>query len=747
MALETDLMISLRAVLNALGDEVLEVMSSRGLLRRAKKDLASGTLNITEPVVSESTIEITMDGFTVILPKDGPKKAVCSCPSTSCCRHILALCLAVREDHWKEIEAPDSKSETSEGVEEETLDGIAEETSDEIEKESSTIEMEIRPLTWKDIQKWAGKKNIRDARSILQNEKIEMSTGHELSIGFPTYNVTCWFVENGGLEGMICSCGSTGVCQHMTAAILAFKASLGEKEDIPEKKTISKVSLDKIEKRSLVTARSLDVMRESIALGLSHVSDGAQTTFMSLGMEAGSADLPRLAKELRTISDEIGYLQKRDANADEGRLLGRLSRTHALCSAIQNNVQKPKDHLVGRSQSKYSNVPEIDLAGLGAYEWETRSGYRGLTVIFWSPGRNQWFTWTDSRPAFKGVTISPINVYTSNGPWTGMKSPETAARSRFRLFRARQNQQHRLSSSKESSVMVLGKTVPAELDLGRATFSDWALLHEHLLGSISSGLKPREQGQTLCIIRPSRWGKRSFDPVTQSFTWIVEDVEKRKMTIKTGFDKLNEKRIRLLEQINPTRSGIWGVVGNVYLQGSSMMVYPISLLRVPKGDESAVVDLTFDLRNDNLTMLSHHLGNLKHAVRSKIRGKNTGEPGGNGSEISQESGESNSWKDSLHQKNRSTLEMLITRFMGELQLIAEHGTKGLKTAERDRLRMIMGGLDDADLGIVSNACARLIESRSDIPSHLLTCYYLSQLALETLTNLTSDQMDPDMGKG
>ena len=719
MALETDLMITLRTVLNQLGDEVLEAMSSRGLLRRAKKDLASGTLDITEPSPSGRAIEATLGGFIVVLPMEGPKKATCSCPSTSCCRHILTLCLAVREDHWRASEPQD------EGEDE----------------DRSILEREIRPLTWKEIQKWAGKKNLRDARLIVQNDRMEITTRPGLSILFPTYNVTCWYVENGGLEGMICGCGQSGVCPHMAAAILSWKALLGEEEEIPEQARISKSATNETEKRSWVVEKAQEIMRESIALGVSHVSEGAQTAYMSLGMEAGSANLPRLAKELRTISDEIGYLLKRDAGADEARLLGQLSRSHALCAAILNNVLKPDEHLVGQNQSKYSNVPEIDLAGLGAYEWETRSGYRGLTVIFWSPSRSQWFTWTDTRPAFKGVSISPKNVYTSDGPWIGIQSPEIASRSRFRLYRARQNHQHRLSSSKESSVMVQGATIPGDLDLERATFSDWALLHEHLIRSIPSGLTPRDQGQTFCVIRPSRWGKRSFDPVTQSFTWIIEDIEGRTIALKVGFDLLNETRISLLEQINPKRSGIWGVVGTVYLKGSSVLVYPISLLREPNGDESAVVDLTYDLRNINLAKVPFHVEKLKSAVRSTIRGKRVGNiGGGEGSRL--ESGrESIAWNGDLLEKNRSTLEKLVHRFMEELQLIAEHGTKGLKPAERDRLRSIKGGLENADLRVVSQACSRLIASRTHVPSLLLMCYYLSQLALETLTNITPDQIE------
>ena len=40
--------------------------------------------------------------------------------------------------------------------------------------------------------------------------------------------------------------------------------------------------------------------------------------------------------------------------------------------------------LAGTTRGQYIEVPEIELSGVGAYTWQTGSGYVGLTVMFWT---------------------------------------------------------------------------------------------------------------------------------------------------------------------------------------------------------------------------------------------------------------------------------------------------------------------------------------------------------------------------
>ena len=60
----------------------------------------------------------------------------------------------------------------------------------------------------------------------------------------------------------------------------------------------------------------------------------------------------------------------------------------------------------------------VDLVGLGAQQWRTRSGYAGLTVFFWDLAARRWATWSDSRPAYyASVQFDPAQRYSSEGAW------------------------------------------------------------------------------------------------------------------------------------------------------------------------------------------------------------------------------------------------------------------------------------------------------------------------------------------
>ncbi|MGI4943271.1 MAG: SWIM zinc finger family protein [Janthinobacterium lividum] len=78
-----------------LGDAVLEAASSRGLLRRAARDVAAGLARRTSG--EGGTEVLSVDGETVRLGSGGLAAAACTCPSRELCRHVLAAVLLLRD--------------------------------------------------------------------------------------------------------------------------------------------------------------------------------------------------------------------------------------------------------------------------------------------------------------------------------------------------------------------------------------------------------------------------------------------------------------------------------------------------------------------------------------------------------------------------------------------------------------------------------------------------------------------------
>ena len=84
---------NLRAALAAADDAYLTGLSNKGTVNRAKKDLEK--LTPTAEAAGEMVV-VTMGGETVMLTAP-LGKSMCSCPSTSMCRHRIGAMLWLRD--------------------------------------------------------------------------------------------------------------------------------------------------------------------------------------------------------------------------------------------------------------------------------------------------------------------------------------------------------------------------------------------------------------------------------------------------------------------------------------------------------------------------------------------------------------------------------------------------------------------------------------------------------------------------
>src|SRR5215510_6154134 len=105
---------------------------------------------------------------------------------------------------------------------------------------------------------------------------------------------------------------------------------------------------------------------------------------VTLAVSSQGAQMPRVALALKTVADEVESILQREARADEARLLLVVARVYALMDAIRSGGDNQSVELAGTSRGQYIEVSELELSGVGAYIWQTGSGYVGLTLIFWA---------------------------------------------------------------------------------------------------------------------------------------------------------------------------------------------------------------------------------------------------------------------------------------------------------------------------------------------------------------------------
>jgi hypothetical protein len=693
MAGESDFLRILQQRLALFDESALEAISSKGLVRRARKDVESGiAVEIVAGTISD--IKLRVAEAVVTITEQGPSKAHCSCPALEVCRHILIACL------WL-LEAGKEESPLREPV-----------SSDlEITKDDRA-DQEILNYSLPQLIKWAGKKIVRAGFVLLGgNQEIEIKQEGSVVVQFPLLNMVCRYFPGVGLEAMICSCKPRMVCKHMVAAVLAYQRSRGVMLEEPERSAPTQAQLIETPRtRTEVISTTKRLLEEAINIGICHLSESTRQRFATLAVSALGLNLPRLSLTLRAIAEDLGLSISRDARADEGRLLLSASRAYALCTALENGAQSAD--LIGRNRTHYEELGTIELAGVGAYHWETKSGYAGLTVLFWDLIGKRWYSWSEARPLFHDIRFDPRSRYYTQGPWPGLYSPQQASYSRFKLLTARSNYQNRLSGAAQCEALIIGNIDPAEIDFGSRSFDDWKALRSYTASAIAMGLSEYDPLKQIVVLKPAKWGPRQFDETTQTFLWLIGDHDGNVLTLRVQFDSVNKERIKCLETLDPDKECVIAIVAQIIL-GSELALYPISLLCGSRQGLPSVINLSFAMekeKKDNIDLESTQGG--KKPVLEEVDDLPATEP-----IMSPEA-------------TNNSLEQRVLLISDELERIAEQGSSFVTSETRKRLKNSAVFLNAAGLMALASQIGSLSEADENIAPLLLRARYICRLCEE-----------------
>ena len=495
MAGKDDLLNKLSTLVAGFDDASWEALASKGLLRRARKDLEKG-LAVSIREQSTDAIQIEVPPFVVSMTAAGPGSATCSCPTPGICQHILAAGLYLQS---QATEIPEQKASAS----------------------PDSIRDEVRLLTSEILKAWVGSVEYRKAVDLFEKNGLApvIEYSDTVVIRLLPSAIETRFVPGGGLDGMILP------KQHGkragVAAILALRRALGFEipVSVAQQSLVETSGTPRTKKEILDSACS--VLEDAIAVGLSHASEMLVSRLVTLAVSAQGAQMPRVALALKTIADEVESILDREARADEARLLLLIGRVYALMDAIRAGSDNRSVELAGTARGQYIEVPELELSGIGAYTWQTGSGYVGLTLIFWASQTSEFLTWSYARPEIQRADAR--QRFFGEGPWDGAQSPKQVSTANLKLRHARRTANGRLSGSTKTSALVLSPVKPETLDFGERQFSRWNELERHVASKQPMGLRESNPLDMIVVLRPREFGERTFDSINQTFCWEVYD--------------------------------------------------------------------------------------------------------------------------------------------------------------------------------------------------------------------------------
>lgn len=586
-------------------EDAFAALANRGLFRRARKDMEKTEARIEE---KEERVLVHLDRYVVELDDRGPAMASCSCPASGVCQHILCACLVLAAAAGEEAA---SASEAS------AEPPKPEQTRDELHRRLLEVTME-------ELERWAGRPGIRWALDFAADADVESLTfggDRHIVMTFARPRMSFRYM-GGGLDAVVTDYKGSDRNRRIAGAILTYQRAYGMplpslpprrtgtgtgsaaggapeagEAQAPEGSSAAQVAA----LRNAVLQASAALVCESVEIGLSHLSDTIVQRLTTLSVSARGAQLHRLALMLRGLADQAEMLVERAGLADEERLFDDLALTCVLVRAIQGvsgggsgaGAAAIPIHLLGEARSVYDEIGKLELAGLGAYPWRTASGYLGLTLVFWRPKEERWYSFTEARPEIQGG-LDPIARYSAPGPWTGVGAPAELMGRAVTLLDARVNRLGRLSSS-EKTAAILHSAWPLEHILERSV-RDWSLLGRH--PRALSLLAERNFHDDLAVLSPTGFGRPAFDPALQRLIWPLLDERGERLVAALDHGPYTRHAIERLEALDEEKmKKIRGILVRLRRHPGGILAEPISLLGQSPGLPVDV--LSFNPATDN----------------------------------------------------------------------------------------------------------------------------------------------------
>ncbi|TCQ99315.1 SWIM zinc finger protein [Neorhizobium sp. JUb45] len=558
-----------------LSDEVLEAASSRGLLRRARRDVEAGLVRITGR--DGGTILTEADGETVQLPAGPLSAARCSCPASGLCRHILASIVFIREA--EEVNASPAAEEEithtqvgpGEPLSSAPVVAAAENEPGEPDPKPD-IPAEIRALGDATIVKAFGRAAHIRAQALiaaLEPNDIRMeANGNTLRIELGTHPVV-HYLAGGGPAGMISkSTSSERMVLHAAALVAVLGPANDRKADDPTEVASdvapglgAAVSADSLADATLL-------LRHAARLALSKAPIGLEERTADLTLSSRAESIPRLAAELRTIAAMIRRRRERLDGAEPADLLRMLARSYALIEALKT---RPSDPLLsGFGGEAPQKRAAIDLVGCGLQLWQTDSGARGVTGYYISAeGEN--FNATLARGAGSDTSFSPSGAATGD-PVFGHSLAALAGRA-FRLDGGAATSTGRLQVG-GGRAHVDDRGWAASIGaIDGAVLDDWQQCAARLVANFRPKLAMTPRRAVPLVLKPTRLGALRFDEVSQVGYWPIGDMHGAWLELEIDGDDRMDAKFELLGALDARKPPLIVVLAEE--RGAEILMTPL----------------------------------------------------------------------------------------------------------------------------------------------------------------------------
>jgi hypothetical protein len=497
---------SFPAMLAAHDDAALEALASKGLVRRARRDLEAGLAVVSAR--SEAGATVTADGETVEIDARGPSAARCTCPAGGLCRHILLAAMALRAAS-DAVAAPQATP-----------------------ADAPTAASDICALSEAELMKFAGA-DWRAAVTLAAGSEGAAITpmGRNCQVELAGNAVVVTFIAGQALKNAIYKGPKTRARTAVVAAAIMLRARSGVGLRAGDEPSLLEATL---------TAEFLSGAGDTLARAARAVLAGASPVapelLFDLAISARAEAAPRLTAELRTLARLASLATTRDVHFDPDGFLAQAARSFALIEALKNAPSNPD--FTGSLRRDYRAGPPLDLLLLGASCWRNDSGARGLTVHGFAASEKRWYSAVQARGPGQDPSFDPKAAYrlalwgagtAENLMGHAVHLPEPLVAGDNSIA---------LTLPRPAAVASRLRSIDAVLESGAAHVR-WEALRRDLSERFGGGLQRRALAAP-ALLAPAKFGGFAFDAFEQIYEWEAIDHtgEALRLTLPAGADDL-----------------------------------------------------------------------------------------------------------------------------------------------------------------------------------------------------------------
>ncbi|MBX9938614.1 MAG: hypothetical protein K2Y32_05145 [Candidatus Obscuribacterales bacterium] len=604
---------NLREILAECDENFLVALANKGLVRRAQKDIETEFSEISVQEEADAFV-VRGNGWTVWMPSAGPAKARDDTKASGVTRQILMATLYLRSYLSKKDSFVSAEQVAimngQESAAAELIDKGAQETDTATLSKGEKLVEALAGLDDGMLARWAGKKIYNELVTLLQRPLtmvVEGENGISLTLSEHDIEVRLLPTRAKGLKLLDEILSTAQKAMHkrwVCAAIISLKLERGHKQAESVETDAVEAGIDKMKVLDLAKRLLEDIIRT----GLSHLSEYLEERLLTLSISASVVGLPRLSRLLNRLAEEVSLILEKHVSGESQRLLSLLATCYALTTSLRRHAQKEGKlplSLSGMARSNYREGGNLSLLGLGSYCWLSKSGFEGLTTLFWDAEQARFLTYTASRPQ-GNMQFSLGNAYEIEPVWSSA-APKILGKSKFVLQNAHINDRGRLSSTNKSTVADLQALTKDDFDFSGRQFDDWSLLTNYARGVLVSGLVEAGPLEQVSVLKIEKWGKLYFEELHQNLNWVIFDKDGRTASLSIPWAPINEEAISFFESLKPELENVNRVVVRIYASARGIVLEPLTLISAGSRSGDIVLNPCFDralIQSKNSSLLA-----------------------------------------------------------------------------------------------------------------------------------------------